>query len=124
LATSCMVGVTPEKAIELVKKGRTGDIVALKYWLNKPDAKVDPKNLGVLIRIPLLTISLARTPSIRVVDGILVCKAFLSEDILPDEVKIEENIVGQVEGLKIYKVSVRIPFDDLVGIFFPLKDID
>ena len=124
MSTSKAVGVTPEKAVELVKKGKMGAIVAFKYWLNTPDAEVNPENLGIPVHASMLTISPSHTPSIKIVDDILVCEAFFSEDVLPDEVKVDKNVVGEVEGLKIYKVSVRIPFNNIVGIFFPKKDVE
>jgi len=34
--------VTPEKAIELVREGKTGFLMTLVYWLNDPDAPVKP----------------------------------------------------------------------------------
>ena len=107
--------VTPEKAIELVREGRTGFLMTLVYWLNDPDAPVDPENLGIRVQTGGLTLSPEHTPNISLVGDILVTDAYFPEELIPEPLRKEENRM-EWGG---FRVSVRIPKWAIMAILFP-----
>ena len=107
--------VTPEKAIELVREGKTGFLMTLVYWLNDPDAPVNPENLGIRVQTGGLTLSPEHTPNISLVGDILVTDAYFPEELIPEPLRRKENKM-EWGG---FRVSVRIPKWAIMAILFP-----
>ncbi len=107
--------VTPERAIELVKEGKTGFLMTLVYWMNDPNAPVNPEDLGIRVQTGGLTLSPEHTPNISIIRNIIVTEAYFPKELTPAPLRKKENRM-EWGG---YRVSVRIPKWAIMAILFP-----